>query len=41
MTPRMSTKLRIPHPQEDCELVGVLEQLTPEEPTHGRKIALV
>ncbi|OJA21030.1 hypothetical protein AZE42_02335 [Rhizopogon vesiculosus] len=38
---RTSTKLRIPHSQEDCELVGVLEQLAPEEPTHGRKIALI
>jgi hypothetical protein len=36
-----STKLRIPHSQEDLDLVGVLEQLTPEQPTHGRKIALV
>ncbi|KAG1743187.1 ectomycorrhiza-regulated esterase [Suillus paluster] len=41
MATRKSTKLRIPHPQEDCELVGILEQLTPEEPTQGRKIALI
>ncbi|KAG0704852.1 ectomycorrhiza-regulated esterase [Suillus ampliporus] len=41
MANRKSTKLRIPHSQDDCELVGVLEQLTPEEPTQGRKIALI
>ncbi|KAG0704850.1 hypothetical protein DFH29DRAFT_333953 [Suillus ampliporus] len=41
MATRTSTKLHIPHSKEDCELVGVLEQLTPEEPTQGRKIALI
>ncbi|KAG1821317.1 ectomycorrhiza-regulated esterase [Suillus variegatus] len=41
MATRKSTKLRIPHSQDDCELVGILEQLAPEEPTQGRKIALI
>jgi hypothetical protein len=41
MASRKSTKLRIPHSQDDCELVGILEQLAPEESTQGRKIALV
>ncbi|KAG2065747.1 ectomycorrhiza-regulated esterase [Suillus decipiens] len=41
MASRKSTKLRIPHSQEDCELVGILEQLAPEESTQGRKIALI
>ncbi|KAG1821821.1 ectomycorrhiza-regulated esterase [Suillus subaureus] len=41
MASRKSKKLRIPHSQEDCELVGILEQLAPKEPTHGRKIALI
>ncbi|KAG1869037.1 ectomycorrhiza-regulated esterase [Suillus subalutaceus] len=41
MASRKSTKLRIPHAQDDCELVGILEQLAPEESTQGRKIALI
>ncbi|KAG1851575.1 ectomycorrhiza-regulated esterase [Suillus subalutaceus] len=41
MASRKSTKLRIPHSQEDCELVGILEQLAPKESTQGRKIALI
>ena len=41
MAERTSTKLYIPQPAEDCVLVGVLEQLEPNKPTHGRKIALV
>ncbi|KAG2130647.1 ectomycorrhiza-regulated esterase [Suillus bovinus] len=41
MATRKSTKLRIPHSQDDCELVGILEQLVPEEPTQGRKIAMI
>jgi len=37
-----SSKLTIPHPLEsDCSLVGVLEQLAPEQSTHGRNIALI
>ncbi|KAF9046375.1 ectomycorrhiza-regulated esterase [Panaeolus papilionaceus] len=39
---RLSTKLFIPHPQEQgCNIVGILEQLTPSQPTQGRKIALI
>lgn len=38
---RKSTKLRIPHSQDDCELVGILEQLAPKESTKGRKLALI
>lgn len=41
MTTRKSTKLRIPHSQDNCELVGILEQLAPNESTQGRKIALI
>jgi hypothetical protein len=41
MASRKSTKLYIPHSQEDCELVGILEQLAPKESTRSRKIALV
>lgn len=37
-----TTKLAIPHPlAENCTIVGTLEQVSPEEDTHGRKIALV
>ena len=37
-----TTKLAIPHPLEkDCAITGVLEQVAPEQPTQGRKIALV
>lgn len=41
MAERISTKLDIPQPAENCTLVGVLERLEPNKPTHGRKIALV
>ncbi|KAL4080798.1 Alpha/Beta hydrolase protein [Scleroderma citrinum] len=41
MAERNSTKLNIPQPAGDCTLVGVLEQLEPDKPTHGRKIALI
>ncbi|KIJ62674.1 hypothetical protein HYDPIDRAFT_114347 [Hydnomerulius pinastri MD-312] len=41
MTDRKSTKLQIPQPAEDCTLVGILEQLAPDQPTLGRKIALI
>ncbi|KIM42967.1 hypothetical protein M413DRAFT_443787 [Hebeloma cylindrosporum] len=42
MTDRVSTKLFIQHPEEaDIKLCGVLEQLSPDQPTHGRKIALI
>ncbi|KAH7919474.1 hypothetical protein BV22DRAFT_1075205 [Leucogyrophana mollusca] len=42
MSDRKSSKLYISHPNEEgCQLVGVLEQISPEEPTNGRKIALV
>lgn len=41
-TSKKTTKLFIPHPHaESCSVAGVLEQLAPEEPTQGRKIALV
>ncbi|KAI0712203.1 ectomycorrhiza-regulated esterase [Earliella scabrosa] len=37
-----TTKLAIPHPLEkDCAITGVLEQVAPEQPTQGRKIALI
>ena len=39
---RTSTKLFIQHPIAlDCKIVGILEQLSPGQSTHGRKIALV
>lgn len=39
---KRSTKISIPHPLEnDCAIVGILEQVSPEQPTRGRKIALV
>lgn len=41
MADRMSTKLYIPQPADNCTLVGVLEQLEPNKPTYGRKIALI
>ncbi|KAF8158499.1 ectomycorrhiza-regulated esterase [Crassisporium funariophilum] len=42
MSDRTSTKLFIQHPTErDCNLVGILENLSPNQSTHGRKIALV
>lgn len=38
----ISTKLFIAHPTaENCSIVGILEQKAPEQPTRGRKIALV
>ncbi|RPD62398.1 ectomycorrhiza-regulated esterase [Lentinus tigrinus ALCF2SS1-7] len=37
-----TTKVAIPHPLEkDCTITGVLEQIAPDEPTEGRKIALI
>ncbi|KAI0754927.1 ectomycorrhiza-regulated esterase [Daedaleopsis nitida] len=37
-----TTKISIPQPLEkDCAIVGVLEQLAPEQPTQGRRIALI
>ena len=42
MTGRLSTKLSIPHTiGQDVTLVGILEQLAPDEPTQDRKLALV
>ncbi|KIJ17869.1 hypothetical protein PAXINDRAFT_175606 [Paxillus involutus ATCC 200175] len=41
MVDRKSTKLHIPQPAGDCTLVGILEQLEPNQPTHRRKIALI
>ncbi|KAF8644399.1 hypothetical protein AX16_008460 [Volvariella volvacea WC 439] len=42
MAARRSTKLSIPHPDEpNCAIVGILEQLSPEQPTQARKIALI
>ena len=42
ITTKKTTKLYIPHPHaENCSIVGVLEQLAPEQPTQGRRIALV
>jgi hypothetical protein len=39
---RISTKLFIQHPiAHDCKIVGILEQLSPSQSTHERKIALV
>lgn len=41
-TSKRTTKISIPHTlEEGCSLVGVLEQVDPDEPTQGRKIALV
>ncbi|KAI0632087.1 alpha/beta-hydrolase [Trametes polyzona] len=41
-TSQKTTKLAIPHPHEkDCAIIGVLEQLAPEQPTQGRRIALI
>lgn len=37
-----STKLLIPHSFDlECTITGILEQVDPEQDTHGRKIALV
>lgn len=42
MTTPVQTKLSIPHPHDpSCNLIGLLEQLTPNESTKGRKIALI
>ena len=42
ITSKKTTKHRISHPKDPSSpLTGVLEQLEPEKPTHGRKIALV
>jgi len=41
-TSKKTTKLFIPHPhEENCSIAGVLEQLAPDQPTQGRKIALI
>ncbi|KAK0213520.1 Alpha/Beta hydrolase protein [Armillaria fumosa] len=41
-TQRTSTKISIPHSTEpNCSIVGILEQLAPNQPTNGRKIALI
>ncbi len=42
ITSKKTTKLVIPHPDEEgVTMVGVLEQVAPEGPTQGKKIALV
>ncbi|KIP05369.1 hypothetical protein PHLGIDRAFT_128928 [Phlebiopsis gigantea 11061_1 CR5-6] len=42
ITTKKTTKHRIPHPKDaNSPLTGVLEQLEPEKPTQGRKIALL
>ncbi|KAH9854650.1 alpha/beta-hydrolase [Lenzites betulinus] len=42
ITSQKTTKFSIPHPHEkDGNIVGVLEQLAPEQPTKGKRIALV
>ncbi|EIW81097.1 ectomycorrhiza-regulated esterase [Coniophora puteana RWD-64-598 SS2] len=41
MAVRKATKHSIPHTKEDCTLVGILEQVHPDSPTHGSKIALI
>ncbi|TFK73187.1 alpha/beta-hydrolase [Pluteus cervinus] len=39
---RVSTKLYIQHQEDpECRIVGMLEQLQPNAPTQGRKIALI
>ncbi|KAI0313242.1 ectomycorrhiza-regulated esterase [Amylostereum chailletii] len=41
-TSKKTTRVDIPHTHlQDVTLVGTLEQLAPEQPTHGRKIALI
>ena len=41
-TSKKTTKIAIPHSAHpEIAIVGVLEQVAPEEPTNGRKIALV
>ncbi|KAH9950554.1 ectomycorrhiza-regulated esterase [Amylocystis lapponica] len=42
-TSKKTTKISIPHPADEHggSLTGVLEQLAPDEPTQGRKIALI
>jgi len=42
MANRTSTKVFIPHPLDpNCTIVGILEQLAPEQATKDRKIALI
>jgi len=42
MAGRTTTKHYIPHPEENnISIVGILEQLAPNQPTDGREIALV
>ncbi|TFK20412.1 alpha/beta-hydrolase [Coprinopsis marcescibilis] len=39
---RSSTKVSIQHPNaSDCRLVGILEQIASDQPTQGRKLALI
>ncbi|KAF7797465.1 hypothetical protein EIP86_008662 [Pleurotus ostreatoroseus] len=42
VTSKKTTKIRVPHPKDpEHPLTGVLEQLDPEKPTQGRKLALL
>ncbi|KAF8631027.1 hypothetical protein AX15_002638 [Amanita polypyramis BW_CC] len=41
MATRKSTKIKIPYTNEPITIVGILEQLEPDKPTHGRGIALI
>ncbi|KAF8496097.1 ectomycorrhiza-regulated esterase [Gautieria morchelliformis] len=42
MTSKKTTRYYVPHPQEaGCSIAGDLEQVDPELPTQGRKIALI
>ena len=41
-TSKKTTKVAVPHTiQQGIAIAGVLEQVAPEEPTQGRRIALV
>ena len=41
-TSKKTTKVAVPHTiQPGIAIAGVLEQVAPEEPTQGRRIALV
>ncbi|PCH40138.1 ectomycorrhiza-regulated esterase [Wolfiporia cocos MD-104 SS10] len=42
ITSKKTTKISIPHPDDEVRCIsGVLEQLSPDEPTKGRRIALI
>ncbi|KAI6117871.1 Alpha/Beta hydrolase protein [Pisolithus croceorrhizus] len=41
MAGRKSTKLYIPQPADNCTLVGTLEQLEPDKPANGKRVALI